>query len=151
MSYDLGRPLGRMKRDTHAGFDGVHGDEPDDQRKRRQDLEIDKRLHPHTANLTEIAVPRDPHNKRRENEGSDQALDQTYEDGAEGAQIEGEFRPEPADKESGGHAKKDIAGEGVRGAAHLVWDSTNKNPKIQRQSLEITVPEEAGAEAGDCT
>ena len=137
-----------MKRDPHPGLHRVHGHESDDQRERRQDLEIDKRLHPHTANLTEIAVPRDPHNKRRENEGSDQALDQTYEDGAEGAQIEGEFRPEPADKESGGHAKEDIAGEGVRGAAHLVWDSTNKNPEIQRQSPKISVREEAGRRRG---
>jgi len=47
--------------------------------------------------------------------------------------------------------RKNITGEGVRGVAHLVWDSTNNNPEIQRQSLEITVPEEAGAEAGDCT
>ena len=68
----------RRTGDVHAvaGADEIHGGEPDDERERRHDLEVDdrpKRQLPHALHV--VAVSRDPDDERREDQRHDQQLD----------------------------------------------------------------------------
>ena len=89
---------------THAGLDEVHGDQPDYQRQRRHNLEVDQCLDPHPTDLLEIAMPGNAHNKRCEDERRNNRFDEPEENRTERPERNGDIREDPPDDQAESHA-----------------------------------------------
>ena len=81
--------------------------EPDEERERRDDLEVDERLHSHPAHVAQVGVPRDAHHERREQERRDDGLDHPDEDLAEHAHGRAGLGPVVADRHAHDHRDED--------------------------------------------
>ena len=75
-----------------AGAADRDGRPPDEQRERRDDLEIDQRLDAHAADLSQVGMAGDADDERGEQQRRDDGPDQPQEDLAEHAQL-GRHRP----------------------------------------------------------
>ena len=87
---ELSALFGRRGDEVHTAprLHDVHRQEPDDERQRRHDLEVDDRAQSQLADaLHVVAVPRDPHDQRGEQQWHDQRLDHLEEDRGEHVQI----------------------------------------------------------------
>ncbi len=99
----LGMFIG-MEMHANTGLREIHGDKANHERKGCHYLEIDERLCAHTTHLLQIAVPGNANNKRGEDQRRNNALDESYEYGAEGTKRHCDIRPHPSDKQPDGHA-----------------------------------------------
>ncbi len=111
---------GRVRggRDVHAdaGLHPVHRDESHRERERRDDLEIDDRPQREPADaLHVVAVARDPHHERAEDQRHDQQLDHPQEHRAQRLERRGEVRIQRAGNaptRAEDHRDDDPLGEG---------------------------------------
>ena len=102
--------------DADAGLHDVDGDQPDDQRERRHDLEVDDRPQPHAADDLDVSRSGDARDQRREDQRRDDHLDHPQEQLAEGPEIDRRRRVVLADDPAGDDAEceadEDLLGKG---------------------------------------
>jgi hypothetical protein len=84
--------------DADARTHDVDCDQADDQRQRRDNLEVDDCPQSHAADYLEVASTGDPRDQGREDQGRDDHLDQAQEQLAEGAKVRCERRVVLADQ-----------------------------------------------------
>jgi hypothetical protein len=101
--------------DTNAGLHDVDGDETDDERQRRDDLEVDDRAQAHATDHLDVPGAGNSCDQRREDQRRDDHLDQAQEDLTEGAEIDGRGRVVLAHQVAGNDADRepdeDLLGE----------------------------------------
>ena len=101
---------------THAGLHDVDGDQPNDERERRHDLEVDDRAEPHTADDLDVSRARDTRDQRRKDQRGDDHLDHPQEQLAERPEIDGcrgvVLADDPAGQDAECEAYEDLLGEG---------------------------------------
>ena len=85
----------------------------DEERKCRDDLEVDERLHAHAADLPQVRVSGDAHHQRGEQERRHDRSDETQEDLRQDSQLPGDVRVVVPDLGAGGHADDDPEREGT--------------------------------------
>ena len=114
------------------GFDDVDRDEADDERERRDDLEVDDRAQAHPADHLEVAGAGDAGDQRREDQRRDDHLDQAEEQLAERPEVDRPFGVERvhdrADDDAEHQTDEDLLGQGeaaarLRGGLSLVHES----------------------------
>ena len=86
------RTLPHRQVHTDARPREVDGEQTDDQRERRDDLEVDQRTQPHPADDLEVARAGDAGHQRREDQRRDHHLDQPEEQLAEWPEVDGPGR-----------------------------------------------------------
>ena len=111
---DIGRMPHRQVH-TDAGPHEVDGDETDDQRERRDALEVNQRAQPHPADDLEVSRAGDAGDQRREDQWCDHHLDHPEEQQAEWPEVDGPGRVVGLDQGTGHDAEcqadEDLAGE----------------------------------------
>ena len=88
---------GRRQHHAHARLEQVHREEADEERERRDDLEVDDRAQAHPAHVLEMPGPGDPGHQRAEEQRRDDHPDHADEDQAEGPDDIGPARVGDAD------------------------------------------------------
>src|SRR5256714_15511586 len=111
----------RMDRHADARLDEVGGAEPDEQRDRRDDLEIDDGFERETADaLHVVAVSRDPDDERAKYDRHEDRLDHPQEDRRQRLQRHRERRKSPTDDNANHH--RDHYPRGERDASQALED-----------------------------
>ena len=118
---------GRFGRDAGAGPQQVDQAEPEHQRERGGDLEVDERLGADPAHRLQVARAGNPDDQRREQQRPDDHLDHPQEDVGQRAELGGERRPQPADDDAQHQAEHDARG-GARTAAARRGDRRIREP-----------------------
>ena len=97
----------RPHRQVHAdaGLREVDREQADQQRERRDDLEVDHRAQPHAADDLEVARAGDAGDQRREDQRRDDHLDQAQEELAERPEVERPGRVVRLDQGTGDDAE----------------------------------------------
>jgi len=131
----------RRQADALASPRQVDRREADEQRERRNDLEVDERLHTHAADLLEVGVPGDADHERREQERRDDRLDHAQEHQRQHAQVDRHRRQVVADLRADDHADEDPGRE--RAAL--------EPPREQRRDEQPAAAEQDLARHGDRT
>jgi hypothetical protein len=113
---------------ARAGTGHVHNDEPDGERERGYDLEIEERLPAHAADLLEVGDVRDAEDDGEEDDRTDHHLHELHERVAHRAQGAAQLRVERPQQGAQRHRAQDLESEVLGDALHA-GRSTSIRPR----------------------
>ena len=101
------------ERHADARLQDVDGKQPDDQRQRRHDLEVDDCLDAHAPDVFQVAMRGDADNERGKQQRRDDGANQADEDGAENPQLCRGVREEVAERAADDDGDENPGCEGI--------------------------------------